>query len=221
MEKKVIKAQKRTIVGRKVNALRREGLLPAIIYGHNIDALTISLNARDTQKILSHVSGSTIFTIDLEGEEFSTLIREIQRDYIKGDLLHIDFLAVSMKEKLRTGVSITQIGEAPVLEKYPALLVSGIEEVEVECYPQDLPQTIEVDVSNLQEIGDSIYVKDLQAPDNVDIITDPEELVVVVSAVKEEVVEEEVEAVIEEAESISEPEIIEHGKKEEESEEAE
>jgi len=218
MEKKIIIAERRTIVGKKVNTLRREGKLPAIIYGHRIDAIPVTLNARDTQKTLNQVSGSTILTIDLQGEEFSTLIREIQRDHIKGNLLHIDFLAISMKEKLRTAVSLTQVGDAAVLDKYPALLVTGIEEVEVECFPQDLPESIEVDVSNLQEIGDAIYVKDVQVPNNVEIITDPEELVIVVSAVKEEAVEE-VEELVEEGVEGSEPAVIEHGKKEEESEE--
>ena len=218
MEKIVLNAEKRNKVGKKVKSIRKIGKVPAVIYGDEIETTPISLDARDTTNTLNKVSGSTILTIALENDEYPVLVREIQQDYVKGKLLHVDFLAVSLKEKLRTSVSINLIGEAPVIETYSALIVSGLDQVEVECLPQDLPEVIDVDVSHLAELGDAIYVKDISKIDNVDILSDPEELIAVASAIKEEVVEEEVEEgeLLEEGEELAEPEVIEQGKKEEE-----
>ncbi len=164
------------------------------------------------------MSGSTILTIDIEGEEHAALVREIQQDYIKGELLHVDFLAVSLKEKLRTNVSVSLVGVAPVLEEYSALIVSGLDQIEVECFPQDLPEVIEVDVSILEELGAAIYLKDIPAIENVEFLSDPEDLIAVASSIKEEVEEviEEEEELLEEVEEGAEPEVIEHGKKEDE-----
>lgn len=218
MEKIILKAEKREFVGKKVKNLRRMGKLPAVIYGRDIDTMPITLDKRDTTYTLNRVSGSTLLTINLDGQEHAALVREIQRDYIRNEILHIDFQAVSLKEKLRTNVSITLVGDAPVLEEFNAIVVSGIDQVEVECLPQDLPETIKVDVSNLDEIGAAIYLKDIAPPQNVDILTDPEELIAVVSEIKEEVIEEPEEEMVLETETLGEPEVIEHGKIDEEEE---
>jgi large subunit ribosomal protein L25 len=199
--------------------VRRDGFIPAIVYGYKQEPMPISLEKRSSTLILNKVSGSTMLTLNIEGKEYSTLVRDVQRDHLRNEFLHLDFLVVSLTEKLRTAVSITLVGDAAVLEEYEALIVAGITEVEVEALPQDLPETIEVDVSGLAEIGQAIYLKDVPAPANVEILTDPEELIAVASAVKEEAVEEEVEAVLE-GEEGAEPEVIEHGKGEE-TEEAE
>ena len=218
MEKIVIEAQVRNQTGKKVKFLRREGLIPAVIYGREIETLPISLKNRETTLLFKKISGSTILTINVDGKEHATLVREVQRDYIKNELLHIDFQAVSLKEKLRTHVSLTLVGKAPVLENFDALIVSGIDQIEVECLPQDLVDTIEVDVSSLAEIGSAIYVKDLPKLANVEILTDLEELVAVANAIKEEV-EPVVEELVVEEGAVVEPEVIEKGKIEEPEEE--
>jgi large subunit ribosomal protein L25 len=219
MEKIVLEAKKRKDVGKLVKNVRRDGFIPAIVYGYKQEPMPISLEKRSSTLILNKVSGSTMLTLNIEGKEYSTLVRDVQRDHLRNEFLHLDFLVVSLTEKLRTAVSITLVGDAAVLKEYEALIVAGITEVEVEALPQDLPETIEVDVSGLAEIGDAIYLKDVPSPANVEILTDPEELIAVASAVKEEAVEEEVEAVLE-GEEGAEPEVIEHGKGEE-TEEAE
>lgn len=217
MEKIVLEAKNRQETGKRVKNVRRAGFIPAIIYGHKQDPLPISLEKQSATQILNKVSGSTVLTVRVDGKDYSTLVRDVQRDHLKNEFLHLDFLAVSLTEKLRTAVSITLIGEAPVLKEYEALIVAGISEVEVEALPQDLPETLEVDLSGLVEIGDAIYLKDLPVPANVEFLTDTEELIAVASAVKEEVVEE---AAVEglEGEEIAEPEVIEHGKAEDEEE---
>lgn len=219
MDRINLKAIKRNITGKKVKRLRNEGKLPAVIYGYNIEATPIALDLRDATSVLNNLSVSTIINIELDGKEHSALVREKQRDYIKGSLIHVDFQAVSLTEKIRTNVIIELIGDSPAVKESNALIVKGIDEVEVESLPKDLPERITVDISILKKIGDAIYLKDLPIPANVEFLTDPEELVAVTSAVKEEVeeVEEEVEE-IELEEELEEPEVIEHGKKEEEQE---
>jgi large subunit ribosomal protein L25 len=217
MEKIILKAEKRTIVGKQVKNLRNAGKVPAVIYGGEIQSLPITLNKKDTTNILNKHSGSTILTVEIDGEQHATLVREIQQDYLKNELLHVDFLIVSLKEKLRTTVSISLIGDAPVLEEFSALIVSGIDQIEVECLPQDLPGVIEVDISSLTELGSAIYLKDIPTIADVEFLSDPEELIAVASAVKEEVEEEvEEEELLEEVGEDGEPEVIEHGKKEDE-----
>jgi len=148
------------------------------------------------------------------------LVREKQRNYIQGSLIHVDFQVVSLTEKLRTDVSIDLVGTSPAVKELNALVVSGIDAVEVECLPKDLPERIVVDISNLTNIGDSLYLKDVPVPANVVFLTDPNELIAVISAIKEEVIE--VVAPVEGAEALAEePEVIEKGKKEEEAEEGE
>ncbi len=218
MEKVVLQAEKRKIIGKHVKTLRREGKVPAIIYGSDVGSLPITLDMRETTNVLNKVSSSALLTINVEGDEHATLVREIQQDYLKGTLIHVDFMAVSMKEKLRTNVSISLIGDAPVLEEYSAMIMSGVDTIEVECLPQDLPEVIEVDISHLEELGQAIYVKDIPSITDVEFLTDPEELVAVASAIKEQVLETEgeEEELLEEAEGLSEPEVIEQGKKDEE-----
>jgi len=216
MEKVLLKAELRTIIGRKVKNLRLAGKVPAVIYGGEVKSLPITLDKKDTTNTLNKFSGSTILTIEVDGKEHAALVREIQQDYIKGELLHVDFLAISLKEKLRTSVSITLVGVAPVLEEYSALIVSGLDQIEVECLPQDLPEVIEVDISSLEELGAAIYLKDIPAIEKVEFLSDPEELIAVASAIKEEVEEVvEEDEMLEDIEEGAEPEIIERGKDDE------
>ncbi len=216
MEKVLLKAELRTIIGKKVKNIRLAGKVPAVIYGSEVESLPITLDKKDTTNTLNKFSGSTILTIEVDGKEHAALVREIQQDYIKGDLLHVDFLAISLTEKLQTFVSITLVGVAPVLEEYSALIVSGIDQIEVECLPQDLPEVIEVDVSSLEELGSAIYLKDIPAIDKVEFLSDPEELIAVASAIKEEVEEVvEEDEILEDIEEGAEPEIIERGKDDE------
>jgi large subunit ribosomal protein L25 len=219
MEKVVLKASHRTVTGKQVGALRRAGLLPAVIYGHNIEPITISLDAKETKNLLGRVSASTLVTIDLDGKEFPTLVREKQREPVKNVFLHVDFQAVSLTEKIRAKVSIVLTGISPAVKDFSAILVTTLNELEVEAFPQDLPERIVVDISTLAKIGDGIHVSNLILSDKVHIMASTDEMIVLATAPKAEV--EEV-AVVEEAvvtEEGAEPEVIEKGKKEEEEEE--
>jgi large subunit ribosomal protein L25 len=149
------------------------------------------------------------------------LVREKQRDYIKNRLLHVDFMAVSLTEKLRTAVSVRFVGVSPAVKDHNAVLVHNLEEIDVECLPGDLPERIEVDISVLGRPGEGIRLKDVQVSDKVRLLGDPETMVAVATFAK---IEEEApvagaEAVVA-APTEAEPEIsVERGKKEDEAEE--
>lgn len=213
MEKIVLNAKPRQVTGKKVKALRRQGLLPAVIYGKHFDPMPIVLDAHEASKVLAHLSTSSLVTLQVDGKEYPALVREKQRDFIKNRLLHVDFLAVSMTEKIRTTVAIELVGTAPAVKDYNAVLVTGLDEVEIECLPSDLPDRIVVDLSVLKEIGDGIYVRDLPLSDRVRVLDDPDELIVVATSA-----EAEEEGEVAAAEAV-EPEVIERGKKEEAEEE--
>lgn len=211
MEKVVLKAEKREVVGKQVRALRRQGRLPAVIYGRHITPMNITLDAHSASLTLSKLTSSSLVTIEVDGEEYPALVREKQRDFIKNALLHVDFLAVSLTEKITTYVAIQLEGTAPAVKDFNAILVTGLTELEVECLPTDLPERIVVDISGLKEIGDGLYVRDVHVSDKVKVLDDPDELIVVATAMA---AEEEAAAEGE----VAEPEVIEKGKKEEETE---
>jgi large subunit ribosomal protein L25 len=216
MEKVVLKATKRDVVGKQVKALRREGKLPAVIYGRHTDPININLDARSATVMLAKATASSLVTIDVEGTEHLALVREKQRNYIKNTLLHVDFLAVSLTEKLRTKVAIHFVGISLAVKDFNAVLVHALEELEVECLPADLPERIDVDISSMLKPGEGIRVRDVQVSDKVRLLADPDNMVVVATFAK---VEEEVAAVAGAAAgaTATEPEIaVERGKKEDE-----
>jgi large subunit ribosomal protein L25 len=215
MEEVVIKANKRQVTGKKVKVLRREGMLPAVVYGHNIDSIPISLDMREANRSLERLSPSALVIVDIDGEQHYTLVRDKQRNPVKGSVIHIDFQAVSLTEKVRADVNINIIGEAPAIENYLGILVPSLEQLSIECLPKDLPNRIDVDVSGLEEIGNSLLVSDIEVPEGVEILSDPDDVVVVIIAQAAEEVEE---VEVEEEEEL-EPEVLDKGKREEEEEE--
>jgi len=219
MENVVLKATPRNATGRQVRALRRSGLLPAVIYGHNVEPISISLEGREAGRVLGRLSSSSLITIDLEGKEYPSLVREKQQNHIKRTLIHVDFMVVSLTEKIRANVSIVLTGNSPAVKDFNAMLINGLSELEVEAFPQDLPESILVDISALVKIGDGIHVRDIVLSDKVQVLDTPDEMIVLATAPAKEEVEEVVTpeaAVVAEG---TEPEVIEKGKKEEEGEE--
>jgi large subunit ribosomal protein L25 len=219
MDKITLNATKREVKGKHVKAYRREGKLPAVIYGRTLEKpILIFLEAHETEQQMRHISPTTLIDVVVGKERYPALVRDSQRDVIYRHLLHLDFLAVSMTETLRTMVEVAMIGDAPAVREYGAILVTGYEEVEIECLPADLPERLEIDVSGLENIGDSLNVSDLSIPPNVTLLTDPEEMIVQVTApmaAEPEEEEEELEELLEE------PEVLERGKAEEGEEEGE
>jgi len=186
MEKVVLKATRREVLGRKVGALRRAGKLPAVLYGHGIESTPVMLEAHEAALKLSHLTSSSLMMIDLDGKEYPALVREKQRDYLKNRLLHVDFQVISMTEKVTTKVGIELTGTAPVVKAFSAVIVTVLSELEVECMPQDLPARVVIDISGLAEVGAAIHVRDVVISDRVKILDDPAETIVVASATRAE-----------------------------------
>jgi large subunit ribosomal protein L25 len=148
MEKVVIPATHRTVTGKKVGVLRREGKLPGVIYGHHVEPIAILMDSREATRTLATLTGSSLVTINVDGKEYATLVREKQHDYLKNTLIHVDFLAVSLTEKIRAEVTIDLTGVAPAVKDYNAIIVHNLSALEVECLPQNLPQSFVVDLSS-------------------------------------------------------------------------
>jgi large subunit ribosomal protein L25 len=191
MEKIVLKATKRDVVGKQVGALRRQGKLPAVLYGHGFETTPILLDAFEGSKTLSHLTRSSLVTIDLDGKPYLAQVREKQRNIIKNRLVHVDFQIISLTEKMRTKVGIVLTGAAPAVKNLNAVIQTGVTALEVECMPQDLPQQIVVDLSGLDELGDSVRVRDVVLSDKVKILDDPGEIIAIAAAPKKEVIGEE------------------------------
>jgi len=215
MDKITLHASRRDVIGKKVKALRREGKLPAVIYGHHIEPLSILLDLRETTKSLREVSRATVLTVKVDGEDFTCLVRERQRGILTGAFEHIDFLAISMTEVVRTQVNIFVEGESPAVDEYGAIIMTGADSIEVEALPGDLPESLRVDVSVLTGIGDTITVADLVLPKGVTVLSDADEMLAVVT-MPAQVVEEEEEELEEELDFDAEPEVI--GREDEEEE---
>ena len=221
MEKVVLKANKRSVIGKQVKALRREGKLPAVIYGSHTEPISIELDAVVAGRRLARATSSSLITIELDGKEIPTLVREKQRDFIKNSLLHVDFMTVSMTETLRAYIELRFKGVSAAVKDYNAILVQNLEKLQVECLPADLPEYINVDISVLKLPGDGLRVGDLTVTGNVTVLDDADMMVAVASAPKisEGVVGagEEGEELMAEAGGAEEPELsVERGKKDDE-----
>jgi large subunit ribosomal protein L25 len=218
MERVVLKAEKRDVIGKQLRALRRAGKLPAVIYGRHTAPISISLDSHSASLALGRLTSSSLVTIELDGTQYPTLVREKQRDYIKNRLLHVDFLAVSLTETIRASVIVNFTGVSTAVKDYNAVFVVNLASLQVECLPTDLPERIDVDISVLARPGDGIRVRDVHVSDKVQILDDPDTMVAVATFAK---VEEEGAGVpgAEGAPAEAEPELaVERGKKEDEEE---
>jgi large subunit ribosomal protein L25 len=220
-ERAHLAAEKRTVTGRQVKQLRQQGWTPGVMYGHGFDALSLQFEERPLKLLLAHVGGSQLVQIDVAGEEAEmALVRDVQRDPIRGDVLHVDFYRVQMTERLTAEIPLVMEGESPIVERGEGILLQGISAIEVECLPGDLVDAIAVDLADLVELDQAVYVRDLAIPGGIDVLTDLDEMIVrVVPLAEEEVIEEVEEELF--APEAGEVEVIREAKEEAEEEEEE
>jgi large subunit ribosomal protein L25 len=176
MEAKLV-AERRDESGKGVaRKLRAAGRVPGVLYGHDLPAIPLSVDAREMFHVLHSGAGSNVL-LDLvvDGDDHLAIPREIQRDYIHNKLIHVDFLAVSRTETITVDVPIIEIGES-VGVKEGGVVEHHLRDLHVECLPQDVPEQIEVDITNLS-IGDMVHVNDIVVPKGVTILTNPEDAV--------------------------------------------
>jgi large subunit ribosomal protein L25 len=201
MEKIELGASKRSVKGKKNQALRAAGKIPAVIYGRGVKTEPIEIESIAIERVWRHAGGNKIIAIKVdEGRAKSVLIQDVQRGPARGELLHVDFYAVRMDEELKADVPLHFIGESTAVYQDEGTLVKNLETVEVECLPGDLPQSFEVDIAVLDDFEKSITLADLKMPSGVKLVE--EDLTTVIAKVEpprsdEEMAELE-EAVVEE-----------------------
>ena len=194
MEGLALKATTREVLGKKTRFLRRQGITPAHLFGHNLKSLTLQCDTAEIKRVIAHAGMTTIFNLELDQEKRprKVLIREIQRDALGEQILHVDLYQIKMTEKLKADIPIVLTGEAPAMKLKGRLLMHQITTLNVECLPDKLPPEIEVDLSPLEEVDHAIHVKDLALDPDITVLNDPEQLIVKISekAVAKEEVEE-------------------------------
>ncbi len=171
-------------------ALRKEGLLPAVLYGKEIDSVPLLISFDVFEKLYKEAGETTIINLTIEGDsqEHAVLIKDTQLSPITGKCLHVDFYQIKRGEKLHVTIPLNFVGEPPAVKDFGGILLTNKNEIEVECLPKDLPKEIIVDLFGLKEIDDSITIKDLKIPTGVEVLGEPEESIVIVAppAVEEE-----------------------------------
>jgi large subunit ribosomal protein L25 len=190
---------KRDKLGKKTRFLRRNGITPTHLFGHNIESLALQCDTTELGHIIAEAGMSRLIKLQIEAEKQSrsVFIRKIQRDELDGQLLHVDFYQVKKEEKITADIPIVLVGEAPALKEKGRILTQPITHLGVECLPDKLPPQIEIDLSPLKEVNNTIHVSDIVLDPGVIITTNHDQLVIKVSKVqveKIEVVAEEVEA---------------------------
>ncbi len=162
MEQIPLTAQKRTVIGRKVKQLRKEGIIPAHVFGHKVKTIHVQVKAGEFHKVFEKAGETGIISLSVDSEKKPVLVRGIQVHPVTDEPLHIDFYQVNLSEKVKVNVPLEITGEAPAVEKKIGLLLTPVSEIEVEALPADLPENIQVDITKLENIGDEIRVKDLK-----------------------------------------------------------
>lgn len=164
--------QTREKLGKAVKSLRREGFIPAELYGRGLKNFHLSIPAKDFLKVLKEAGTSTVVNVVLGGKKTPALIQDIGRNYLTGEVEHVDFYQVRMDEKIKAKVPLEFIGEAPAVKEKNGILNKAMSEIEVEALPADLPRRLELNLALLDDINKSIYVKDLKVPAGVKVLVD-------------------------------------------------
>jgi len=173
-------AQKREITGKKVKKLRKQGIIPANVFGKNIKSTAVSLKSDEFLKIYQQTGETEIVDLQIEGEKETRpiLIQNLQKNPVTGEPLHVDLRQIILTEKLTAKIPVEIVGESPAVQQKIGILIQPISEIEIEALPTDLPDKFTVDVSTLANVEDEIKIKDLQIPRNKIEIKMDEELVV-------------------------------------------
>ncbi len=177
-EKLQIGAKNRDLATATPQAVRREGFIPAVLYGHHVQSTNLSVPANEFEKLFRKAGESTLIELTTEdGKVHNVLIQEVQRHFLTTKPIHVDFMQVNMTETLKASVALEFIGESHAVKAEGGVLVKVLNEVEVECLPMDLPHNIEVDISALKSFSDHITVKDLNVSSKVKVLTDADEVI--------------------------------------------
>lgn len=210
-----LKAEPRTVLGKKTKHLRAEGIIPAEVFGHGAENQHVSVAEKDFMKIYREGGENAVIELSIGGEKVSTLVSHVAQDHVSGKVLAIDFHRIKKGEKIRTHVPVEYVGN-DMAAKAGFVLVKVTSQLEIEALPENIPHSFQVDISGLQEPGENIEVKDMTLPEGVKLFVAPETVLVTVG---EKAKEEIAPAPTEEAEDEEKKEGEEKGEKEEKKEE--
>ena len=187
-----LEATSREILGKKVRHLRHQGIIPVHLFGHNVESVALQCEAAQLQRVLAHAGKTRIISLKLDKAKRlrNVLVREIQREPCTGELLHVDFYQVRAEEKIKVEVPIVLVGEAPALKFRGNTLVQELESLALECLPDKIPASVELDLSSLTEAEQALRVKDIMLGEEVTVSNEPELVVAKISSKPVEKVEE-------------------------------
>lgn len=201
-----LRAEPRDVVGKKVRRLRREGWVPAVVYGPQVKAQPVQVPRKELLEAYRQAGSSTLIEVVLGDKVRPALIRELQSDPLTQEILHVDLEFVDLNRPITTAVPVVLRGRSPVVDQGLGVLTHGVEEIEIRCLPTQVPAHIEVDLSVLTTPDQAIHVSDLSLPEGVHVLTDPDTVVVYTTSLRrlaeaEERAAKEVEAAPAEAEA--------------------
>lgn len=176
-------AEPRTLLGKAVSRLRREGVLPANIYGRGVDSTAVQIAARDVRTLLQAHGLNTLVNLQVTGEggPRSVVVRKVQRHPVSKQLEHVDFYQVDLARRIQGAVPVVLVGEAPAVHTYRALLLQSVDSVVVEALPAQMPSSLEVSVAGMRSPDATVTVGDLKPPTGVTIVTNPDVVIAAVS----------------------------------------
>ena len=183
-ESSVLSIQPRIELRKRNHQLRAQGFIPAVIYGHRVDAVPVSVPRREFERSFHKLGRTQLMDLHVEGEDKprKVLVREVQYSPRTTQAIHIDFYQVNLKEKITADVPIVVVGESPAVQRRDGELAQNLHSLKVNCLPADIPEHIEVDVSGLMNVDDAIRIGELTIPEECEVLTDPDEVVIKVAA---------------------------------------
>lgn len=188
-------AQTREARGKQVKAVRAEGNVPAVLYGHGVDSQSLSVGQRNLTKVFGVAGSNKMVALSIDdGKPYNVMIHDVQTDSRNGQIIHADFYKVKMNEKIKAEIPLHIVGESTAVYKLEGSLMQSLSTVEVEALPANLPENIEVDISVLDDFDKAIHVSDLKIPGNVELLTEVSELIAKVEPPRSDEEMEELEA---------------------------
>jgi large subunit ribosomal protein L25 len=181
-----LKATVRELVGKKVKSLRKQDMIPAVMYGHKIAAQNLAVQYIDFKRVYSKAGESALIELEVAGKKINALIHDLQHDPMSGKFTHVDFFQVNMKEEVETEIPLEFVGESEAVKAHGGVLIKNMDSIEVKCLPADLPEKYEIDLSALKTFDDVITVKDLKISDKIEILLDSETVIALVAAPRTE-----------------------------------
>ena len=190
-EKIELKVEARKVLGKKVRFLRNKGVVPVHLFGHDLDSLALQSDVTALHTVIAQAGKTRLIDLKIGKSQkgHNVMVREVQKDAIRGNLIHVDFYEVNMAEKIRVEVPIVIVGESPALKIRENMLHQDLNSLTIECLPDKMPDRIRVDISVIKEVEEAVRVKDISIPD-VMILNEADLVIAKVSARPVEVVEE-------------------------------